>query len=279
MGGEQFVNYMCFTHAEITQRLLDIAKREHIKILLAVEAGSRVWGIESIDSDWDIRFIYVRHFEHYLNLGAPRDVIEINDGNFDAAGWDLDKALRLFKKSNPPLLEWLRSDIVYLKDDWFHNSLINLLPSYYNRKAMCYHYLHMANNNWKEYLHGDVVWLKKYFYVLRPLLSVLWLEYNEGLLGYYPPLDFYDLVGQTVPFGDVLTDIANLTSSKKAGAELDRGQRIDSISEFIEREMPPLLEKNFTGDRPETSWGQLNNLFLDTLNRYGELSYDKVVGE
>ena len=31
----------------------------------------------------------------------------------DVSGWDIRKALRLFRKSNPPLLEWLQCPIRY----------------------------------------------------------------------------------------------------------------------------------------------------------------------
>ena len=60
------------------------------------------------DSDYDVRFLYVRDRDWYLSVENPRDVIErpIAD-DLDVSGWDLRKALRLLRKSNPPLLEWL----------------------------------------------------------------------------------------------------------------------------------------------------------------------------
>jgi hypothetical protein len=73
-------------------------------------------GFESTDSDWDVRFIYVHPRDWYLSIDVEdkRDVIErpIND-ELDISGWDLRKALKLLRKSNPPLLEWLSSPIIY----------------------------------------------------------------------------------------------------------------------------------------------------------------------
>ena len=100
----------------IVQRLHEIEEREHVRILLAVESGSRAWGFASPDSDYDVRFLYVRTMTDYLRLDPVRDVIEqpIND-LLDMNGWDLQKALRLLYKSNPTLFEWLKSPIVYME--------------------------------------------------------------------------------------------------------------------------------------------------------------------
>ena len=98
----------------IQKKLEEIEKQEHVKIILAVESGSRAWGFESTDSDYDVRFIYVREPEMYLRLDTIRDVIEWQlDEVFDICGWDIKKALQLLYKSNPTLFEWIHSPIVY----------------------------------------------------------------------------------------------------------------------------------------------------------------------
>lgn len=97
----------------IQEKLHEIEKRENCRILLAVESGSRAWGFASPDSDYDVRFIYVRDKESYLKLNRPRDVIElpINDV-LDINGWDVEKALKLLHKSNPTVFFLSR----YLQD-------------------------------------------------------------------------------------------------------------------------------------------------------------------
>jgi uncharacterized protein len=89
----------------IKQKLMDIERTENVRILLAVESGSRAWGFASPDSDYDVRFLYVRPKTDYLRLEAVRDVIELPINEvLDINGWDLQKALRLLYTSNPPRL-------------------------------------------------------------------------------------------------------------------------------------------------------------------------------
>lgn len=101
-------------HSEIMNKLESIEQEHGIKILYAVESGSRGWGFASQDSDYDVRFLYIHPTDWYLSIEERKDHIEypIND-LLDINGWDIKKAFLLFKKSNPPLLEWLSSPIVY----------------------------------------------------------------------------------------------------------------------------------------------------------------------
>ena len=95
-------------------KLKEIEEAEHIKILHAIESGSRAWGFASPDSDYDVRFIYVRPQQYYLELQPKQDFIEwILDETLDINGWDLSKTLRHFHKSNATLFEWANSPIVY----------------------------------------------------------------------------------------------------------------------------------------------------------------------
>src|SRR5580698_9021306 len=108
----------------IQQRVRDVlaqleAERQ-VRVLFACESGSRAWGFASRDSDYDVRFLYVHRRDWYLSVEARRDVIELPIAeDLDVSGWDLRKALRLLRKSNPPLLEWLKSPVVYRHDPVF----------------------------------------------------------------------------------------------------------------------------------------------------------------
>lgn len=156
---------------KIQTQLHRIEEEEHIKILLAVEAGSRAWGFASPDSDYDVRFIYIRRTEDYLRLNAVRDVIELPiDAVLDINGWDLQKTLRLLYKSNPTLFEWFPSPIVYQETE-FADKFRDLMIHYFSSKKTLYHYISMAEGNYREYLKGDPVRAKKYFYVLRSLTN------------------------------------------------------------------------------------------------------------
>lgn len=250
--------------AEIKRRLVELAAREDVAILLAVESGSRAWGFESIDSDYDVRFIYVRRPDDYLSIDLElrRDVIEppIVD-EIDLSGWDIRKALKLFQKSNPPLLEWLQSRLIYMERFSFAAKVRDLLPSYYSPRNSFHHYFHMARGNIREYLRGEVVWRKKYFYVLRPLLGLRWIELDLGPV----PMEFSMLVEKTVTDAELRQAIDTLVTAKRAAVEMDRGPRIAVISDFIEQEIQRF--ENITANLPkqESSTQALNRLFRNTL--------------
>ena len=218
----------------IRSRLDAIQASENVCIVYACESGSRAWGFPSADSDYDVRFLYVRPVEWYLSIDEKRDVIErpVEDG-LDINGWDLKKALRLFRKSNPPLLEWLGSPIVYLEKYSIAVRMRELARVYYSPSACQYHYLHMARRNFREYLRGEIVRVKKYFYVLRPLLAMNWSERGLGVV----PTDFNVLVDRLVTDPTLRSEIERLLTAKRAGTELDRGPRIEPISRFIESEL------------------------------------------
>lgn len=136
---------------------------EDVTVLYACESGSRAWGFESVDSDYDVRFIYVRKTPWYLSVQRKRNVIEKPiDDELDISGWDVTKALQLLRRSNPPLLEWLQSPVVYVRKSSFVERMRGLMDEYYSPIACMYHYLHMAENNYRRYLREDNVWTKKY---------------------------------------------------------------------------------------------------------------------
>lgn len=218
----------------INSRLTEIESNNNIKIVYACESGSRAWGFPSANSDYDVRFIYIRPLEWYLSIDEKRDVIEypINE-ELDINGWDLKKALQLLRKTNPPLLEWLGSPIIYLEKYSVAGEMRQLAKECYSPSACLYHYLHMARTNFREYLQGDIVWVKKYFYVLRPILAMKWIEEGFGIV----PTDFNVTLEKLALTTDLKEAVASLLESKRSGNELDKGKRIPAISNFIESEL------------------------------------------
>lgn len=179
----------------ILDKLSDIEKSENVRILLAVESGSRAGGFASPDSDYDVRFIYVRQKSDYLRLDATRDVIELPiDDTLDINGWDLQKTLRLLHDSNPTLFEWFSSPIIY-KETAFANTLVSLMQNYFSSKKSLHHYIIMAERNYCKYLKKDTVIAKKYFYVLRPVLACQWILDKKTP----PPMLFPELMEFELP--------------------------------------------------------------------------------
>jgi len=159
----------------IIKKLEEIEKANNIKILFACESGSRGWEFPSPDSDYDVRFIYVRPLNYYLSvldkdeqLGFP-----IND-ELDIYGWDIRKLLKLIRKSNTTPFEWLQSPIIYGEQENFRNDLWSLCQSYFYRKTNVNHYLGIAFGALETVVNEDEIKIKKLFYVLRSLLSAKW---------------------------------------------------------------------------------------------------------
>ncbi len=224
--------------AEVRQRLRALEAEHDMRVVYAVESGSRAWGFASRDSDVDARFLYVRRPNWYLSIFPGRDVIEPPiDGLFDVSGWDLQKALGLFYKSNPPLLEWLRSPLVYEEASGVAAGMRALTPRFYSRRSCFYHYWSMARGNHKAELRGELVRPKKYFYVLRPILCCHWIQ-AEPLAP--PPMEFEALVERFLPSGEVREAIDALLVAKRAGGEGDRQRPIPVLQAFIEREIADL---------------------------------------
>ena len=252
---------------QIQAELKRIEQERGVCILYACESGSRAWGFASSDSDYDVRFLYVHPTEWYLRVVSGNDTIERPiEGLLDVSGWDLKKALQLLRKSNPPLLEWLQSPIVYSERRSVVQRIRELTPVYYEPAACHYHYLHMAQGNYRDFLQGDMVRLKKYFYVLRPVLACLWIERGYGVV----PIQFQTLVDRILDEGSVKTAVQDLIRRKRASEELDRGPHIPAISSFLSHEVDRLSGLQAPAAK-HASGARLDQVFRECLiDIYGD---------
>lgn len=250
------------------QRLRSAEQEHEIKILYACESGSRAWGFSSPDSDYDVRFIYAHTVDWYLSFDVEqkRDVIEypIVD-EIDCGGWDARKALYLFSRTNGALLEWLKSPVKYIESGPFAEGLRRMENRAANRKALCYHYSHMARGNAREYLLKDQARLKKYFYVLRPLLAIRYIEsYDQP-----PPIEFQSLVDSVAP-EEIKPAISKLLEMKKNSSEMGLGPPIPIINDFISTESERHGESFKGQGRPDIQESkkvreELNRLFRKSI--------------
>lgn len=229
--------------AAIQAALSQIETEQHVHILYACESGSRAWGFASASSDYDVRFLYARHPLEYLRLDVPRDVIELPiTDDLDINGWDVFKALRLLRKSNPPLLEWLTSPIVYRGNETLAiRQLRALVRQGFSPATLRYHYWHMARGNWTQYLRGkSEVLLKKYLYVLRPIAVLLYLEQHQDL----PPVDFIETLTAIQIEREAHEHILMLIERKQAGDEMGMGAADPVLHRFIETEMARIEQQS-----------------------------------
>lgn len=249
--------------SDILDRLLAIEAEHGVRVLYACESGSRGWGFASPDSDYDVRFIYVHPLPWYLRVSAQRDVIEVPiSDEFDINGWELRKALSLLKKGNATLVEWLDSPVVYRAAVDFLRAMRDAARQTHQAERSFHHYVHMARKNYREYLRGDTVRLKKYLYVLRPLLATLWIEQGRGVV----PMRFQDLVDAIVTDPALLDAIGHLLAIKRAAMESEYGQPLPIINAFIDSELTRLESVRPPLPR-DTDFAVLDRLLMETVLR------------
>lgn len=210
----------------ILEKLKDIEKKENVKIIYAVESGSRAWGFASADSDYDVRFIYVRTLEDYLALNTKKDTIEyeLNDV-FDINGWDLRKALQLLYKSNPTLYEWYASPIVYImRDEW--KMMNHAFENYFQAQKALHHYYHMS---FQEFHNSQT--LKHKLYCLRTLLSCLYIITYQVA----PPIEIKELLF-LLP-SHLKTIVLNMIEIKQNQSEFFEFQGNEILDQYIQEQL------------------------------------------
>ncbi|MBD5551718.1 MAG: nucleotidyltransferase domain-containing protein [Lachnospiraceae bacterium] len=248
---------------EIIDKLTEIEKRENVTVLHAVESGSRAWGVESPDSDYDVRFIYVRPKNEYLRIQEKRDVIEWQlDEVLDINGWDLKKTLAQFHKGNATLFEWANSPVVY-KTTELWREIYNAGSQYFSEKAALYHYYGTAKSTCKQYLQEEYVRYKKYIYALRPLLACRFIEEYHSI----PPVRFDKLLLQKLP-QELAENIDRMLEIKAQSDEKDLKPHMPVIREYIENEImryERILKE--TADDRKPDWEGLDKVFLWALQQ------------
>lgn len=258
-----FIQGSVMMKEKILLKLKDIESRYDVRVLLAVESGSRAWGFASPDSDYDVRFVYVHKSDWYLSLQGGRDVIEELDaaGILDISGWDLKKALTLMGRGNCAFVEWLASPIVYYKDEDFFLEINSLKDMYFRRLSAVYHYYHIAMKHNKRGYE-----LKRFMYHIRGLLAARWAIEK----GTYPPVPFMELVGAEVDDAVLKSELRELVRLKSQSKEYNKvivnDVLIGYASELGEC-MAAWLENSPV--EKTADFDKLDCFFIKTLRRYG----------
>ena len=249
--------------SEIQDELSYLERFEDMGILFAVEAGSRAWGFESTDSDYDIRFVYKRNVPYYLRLDKQPDTLEWRNGDLDMAGWDLGKFLRLTRDSNPSAFEWLYSPIVYREDaDW--DLVRRLADRCFDPVSTVWHHIGMAKSTMKTHLHGDSVPAKRYLYVVRSILAA-----KYAVRHFKPvPVPFVELFqDQRLGLSDGISDIVERLLERKRSVKEDGECPRDAVLEgWFDSSLSGLEDEvRKYRHREKVEWSELNCVFLDAL--------------
>ena len=250
----------------IQKLLKKLEKDNKIKILFAIENGSRAWGMASKDSDYDVRFVYFRKTKDYLKLDKDDDVINIaynKDLNpceaqgslIDMSGFDIYKYLKLLLASNPTALEWLNSPIKYLGNN--NLSIRKYMSKNFSQERLYKHYFSVFQNNYKEFIVKEkMITYKKYLYSMRGLLNAKYVYEFDKI----PPLDFRQTVLEVkniIP-EDVYKKIQEVIEIKSEGLEKDTILKISEIDEYFNEELQNTYD-NFVKRKPDV---EVFNKFL-----------------
>lgn len=224
-------------HERIQQEIERVERDCDVRVIYACESGSRAWGFPSRDSDYDVRMVYHHPLEWYLSLQTRRDVIErpITDA-LDISGWDIRKTLALLRKSNPNILEWSRSPILYRRDEKF-SVIESLLEISFRPQNAMRHYLSMARNTRRSFLERPEINVKKYLYTIRPLMCARWIAERNS----QPPMLYRELMEAVLHSEpDVTEEIELLVVRKQELSESDVISRNHVLHAWIEREFEAL---------------------------------------
>jgi uncharacterized protein len=215
---------------KIKEILREISHRYGVRILFAVESGSRAWGFPSTDSDYDVRFVYAHPVDWYLRLEEGRDVIEhVSDRDLlDLNGWELRKAFRLLVKGNAAIYEWLQSPVIYYADDEFMRHMLAFAPDYFPLKAGLHHYRGVVNGVLQDF-SGKQLKVKRLFYALRAALAACWIVDKQTL----PPMAFDALKDPLEADPQLAMSVQRLRSEKTGKTESFAVEPPAALMQFI----------------------------------------------
>lgn len=247
----------------VRERLRVVEQERDLRVVFACESGSRAWGFASEDSDYDVRFIYVRPAEAYLRLRPPVDAFDQQDDNdLDLAGWDIRKTAELMRKSNSALFEWLGSPIIYEQDDEISSRLVELRNLYFDPKKSVYHYLSLAGGIWSKYIAGNPAPVrKKYLYAIRPLACIRFIEKHMC----QPPTLFESVLNGIEVGGEVRGAIDRLVDDKKQNRELGSGVVDSVLNAWIKSEVEHGERLGESLSPVDITYKELDGLIADSV--------------
>lgn len=249
--------------ARVSAALRDIESRHGCRVLFAVESGSRAWGFASPDSDYDVRGVYVKPLDWYLQLKSdvPGTIVEELPGDIDVSLWDLRKALLQMAKSNASFLEWLGSPIIY-RDCGIIAALNELKADCVNPAHVAFHYASMFRKAMEARNEDGTIRIKKLCYALRASWCMKYAMDVEEM----PPTSFADVLERVSLAPDERDAIREVLVRKECALESDGivpdarlasllADRYDSIASHSWR------KSGITGD----VYAKLEQLFRDTV--------------
>lgn len=249
---------------------LDALEQEHgLRILFAIESGSRAWGFASADSDWDVRAVAVRSLRDYLRLGEPRHDTwsAMLPGDLDIVVWDLRKAAAHWAKGNAAVTEWFGSPIVYRDADGWLVRLRDAARGAFRPETAAWHYASM----WAKAVEragglAPRMPLKPLCYALRANVCARWALQKRTM----PPTHFDDAL-EGLPIADpAFADIRSMAARKATANEWDETEVTPAMADLLADLRPTLRAADWTPTPPEiatrlSATASLEHLFQEAV--------------
>lgn len=245
-------------YKRICDELAYLEAERSFRIVYAVDAGSHSWGFAAPDSDYDVRFVYVRPISDYLKLETSRDVYEgVRPGGIDVVGWDMRKFLRLLRESNPSAIEWLCSENVFHEETSFY-AVKRRKERFFDPVSSAWHYYGMAKKHDTQYLKGDLVHPKKYLHLTRAILACEWC------ISRFEPVPMaFETLANRLLLPQLEPDVENLLKMKRRTSDLEPIEHIQALDEWILARLDALPDeiKQFR-HHDKLPWSEIDQIFL-----------------
>jgi len=244
---------------KILSKISQIEKEHNVRIIWAIESGSRAWGFESEDSDYDIRCMHMGKKRDYLGLFQPLSQINLSEGELDIESWDIRKFSELTLKSNPQIAEWLRSPIIY-RDSEIRKNFKKLFDNGCSLAYLRDHYLRMAKQNYHKYMGiGLSHSCKKYLYVLRAIACAEYIKKENKL----PPLPYKEVIHYLPPEIRNFFEKCVIKKNSTENAKITSDERVSKfIESFVHKDTP---KKAYEFSKTK----ELNNYLIETISKLG----------
>lgn len=246
----------------IKQKIADIEQKFSVKVILAVESGCRAWGFPSLNSDYDVKFIYVNKPDWYISIDQKQETIELPISNYiDMNGWDILKSFKLLSRYDPSLQEWISSPIVYKSSQDEVDTIKRLAKTSFMPESSFNHYLSMAKTKLEYIVDKENIRIKNYMYAIRAIFCCQYiLAYTSQ-----PPMKISQLL-KHLDSEPLKNEIAKLIDIKFENPEKFEIPRVPLIEAFLSEKLSS-LSNNTISNPKKTDTHIYDNTLIDIIKQ------------
>jgi predicted nucleotidyltransferase len=143
---------MTETPPEFTTALSKVEQAHDVQIIAARDTGSRAWGLDGPESDYDVDFLFTQPPVEYATVGEYEASITTTHGEkLELSGWNVKRFAELLIDSNPSVVEFLHSSLRY-RDHEALDRLESAVADEFDPLTLYHHYRSLARNQHRKYI-------------------------------------------------------------------------------------------------------------------------------